>query len=417
MALPLPRMKRKPPPPPDGQMELLEHLGELRTRIFRSILYVAVGMVVTYNLFPYLYELLYFPLRPVYAGIGGEIMIKNIADGFLLRMQVCLVSGLAVAVPFVILELWGFIAPALTPEERKPVKYLAPFSVLLFVAGLATGYASLPTAFGWMASYIKDIPTARLMQDAQQYIVLTVKIMLAFGISFQLPLVLLFLARVGVITASLMTTYWRHATVGISVLAAVLTPSNDPLTMLMMAVPMAGLYLLSIGLVRAFEPKADGTRTGPPLSTMLLVALAPIAIILAVGFWLSRSIRINSKPVPPAARFDPATGDKNIASPPDADKGAVQGNTTPATPDDIKTLRDTLNLQQQQIVALQKQIDDMKATPAPQPSPEASPETVPQTNPEASPQASPQTDPTASPEASPQANPQASPEAGAQTAP
>ena len=117
---------------------------------------------------------------------------------------------------------------------------------------------------------------------------LTVKIVLAFGISFQLPIVLLFLARIGIITADLMTTYWRHATVGIAVAAAVLTPSNDPLTMLMMAIPMAGLYILSIGLVRAFEPKPDGTRA-PAIFTMLLVALAPVAIIIAVGFWLSRT--------------------------------------------------------------------------------------------------------------------------------
>ena len=350
MALTLPRVKKKPAPPPDGQMELMEHLGELRTRIFRAIVYVIVGMALTYNLFPYLYKILYFPLKPVFEGIGGDIMIKNIADGFLLRMQVCFVSGLAIAFPLVILELWGFIAPALTPEERKPVKYLAPFSVLLFLAGLATGYASLPTAFGWMASYIKDIPSARLMQDAQQYIVLTVKIMLAFGISFQLPMVLLFLARVGIITASLMTTYWRHATVGIAVIAAVLTPSNDPLTMMMMAVPMAGLYLLSIGLVRAFEPKADGTRSSPPLTSMIFVALAPIAILLAVGFWLSRSIRVNNAPNSPAA-----SGKSSIAAPPDAPQVATPpvGSGAAAGSDDIRAL-------ELRIVDLQQQIDDLK---------------------------------------------------------
>ena len=362
-----PKTKKKNAPPPDGQMELMEHLGELRTRIFRSVLYVAAGMVLTYNLFPYLYELLYFPLRPVFQGIGGDIMVKNIADGFLLRMQVCFVSGLAVAIPLVILELWGFIAPALTPEERKPVKYLAPFSVLLFVAGLGTGYASLPTAFGWMASYIKDIPSARLMQDAQQYIVLTVKIMLAFGISFQLPMVLLFLARVGIITASLMTTYWRHATVAVFTIAAVLTPSNDPLTMLMMAVPMAGLYLLSIGLVRAFEPKADGSRTGPPLTSLLLVALAPIAMILAVGFWLTRSIRATHSAAPPGAVVAPATGDKSVAAPPDAPQVPVQSPTSPTTsPTTSPSEAEQIRALGEQINRLQQQIDDLKAGQKPQ---------------------------------------------------
>lgn len=273
---------------PEGQMELMDHLGELRSRLFRCIIYVLVGMVLTYNLFPQIYELLYHPLRPVITKIGGVNMVPSIATAFVIRMQVSFIAGLAASFPFIILELWGFIGPALTPEERKPVVFLAPFSVLLFLAGLGTAYACLPTTFTWMASFVSDIPDAKLLQDTQQYIVLTVKMLLAFGISFQLPLVLLFLARVGIITADTMVQYWRHATVGISITAAVLTPSNDPLTMMMMGVPMGGLYLLSIGLVRAFEPKADGSR-GLSFATMLLVALMPVCILAAVGYWLWRS--------------------------------------------------------------------------------------------------------------------------------
>jgi len=257
-------------------------------------------MILTYNLFDRLYTILEFPLKPVLAHINGMITLNNITSGFFIRMEISLVSGIAVALPFIILELWGFIEPALTPEERKPVKYLAPFSVLLFLAGIGTGYACLPATFSWMALYIVDLPGVTLMQNTQDYILLTVKIILAFGIAFQLPLVLLFLARIGLITAQLMTTYWRHATVGIAVAAAILTPSNDPLTMMMMAVPMAGLYLLSIGLVRAFEPKEDGTRT-VSLLPMILVSLAPVAIIGAVGYWLTREINLQKHPATPPA--------------------------------------------------------------------------------------------------------------------
>ncbi len=290
---------------PEAQMELMDHLTELRNRIIRSILYVVVGMIVTYNLYGSIFRILAYPLEPILQKVHGVLTITGIQDGFLLRMQVSLLSGLIVAVPLVVLELWGFISPALTPEERKPVKYLAPFSVLLFVAGVTVAYASLPMAYGWMASYIPDIPTvssagggadggatlygATLYQNAQQYLLLTVKILLAFGIAFQLPIVLLFLARVGIINSRLMTTYWRHAVVIIATAAAILTPSNDPLTMMMMAVPMAGLYLLSIGLVRAFEPRADGIRRGPSFLSMMLVALAPIAIVAAAGYWLWRT--------------------------------------------------------------------------------------------------------------------------------
>lgn len=284
---------------PEAQMELVEHLAELRNRIIRSILYVVVGMIITYNLYPTIFTILSYPLAPILNKVGGRLVITGIQDGFLLQMQVSFLSGLMIAIPLVVLELWSFISPALTPEERRPVKYLAPFSVLLFIAGVSVAYASLPTAYGWMASFIPAIPTlpggsggpdaTALLQNAQQYLLLTVKILLAFGVAFQLPIVLLFLARVGIINSHLMITYWRHAIVVIATAAAILTPSNDPLTMMMMAVPMAGLYLLSIGLVKAFEPKADGSRPGPSFLSMLLVALAPVAILAAAGWWLWRT--------------------------------------------------------------------------------------------------------------------------------
>jgi sec-independent protein translocase protein TatC len=280
------------PVPDDGQMELMEHLAELRTRIFRAVLYIIIGMVLTFSLFPVIFGLL---SRPVDAVLHdkGFIVVNNITDAFLLRMQICFVSGLMVAFPLVVLELWGFIAPALTAHERKPIAYLAPFSVLLFLAGVAIGYACLPITYQWMGSFIEDIPNAQLMQNAQQYVLLTLKVLLGFGVSFQLPLILLFLAQVGLITADLMIKYWRHAVVICSIFAAVLTPSADPLTMLMMGIPLAGLYLLSIVLVRAFQPREDGTRS-LSLGTMLLVSLAPLCIFATAIFWVIKS---NSAPV------------------------------------------------------------------------------------------------------------------------
>ena len=280
--------KQKKTVSPDGSMELVEHLAELRTRIFRSLFYIAVGMVLTYNLFGAIYEVLLAPLGPILQAMNGQLPVRNIADAFLLRMQVCFLAGLTVAFPLVTLELWGFVAPALTPEERRPVTFLAPFSVLLFLSGAGTAYACLPATYSWMAGFITDIPFGTLFQDPQQYMLLTVKILLAFGLAFQLPIVLLFLARIGLITAEMMTKYWRHATVIIAIAAALLTPSNDPLTMLMMGVPMAGLYLLSIGLVRAFEPGEDG-QPKKTIGSMVLISLVPVALLIAVSFWLWRT--------------------------------------------------------------------------------------------------------------------------------
>ena len=121
-------------------MELMDHLAELRTRIIRSVLYVIGGMILTYNLFNQLYSLITYPLSPIMSKLTyGTIAVTGIQSAFFIRMQVSLVSGIAVAVPFIILELWGFIEPALTVEERKPVKYLAPFSVLALPGGYRHG--------------------------------------------------------------------------------------------------------------------------------------------------------------------------------------------------------------------------------------------------------------------------------------
>ncbi|MBC8134314.1 MAG: twin-arginine translocase subunit TatC [Fibrella sp.] len=272
-------------------MELVEHLAELRTRLFRAALYLIVGMILAYSFFDPIFALFSYPLQPILEKTSSQYMFTSVVDPFLLQMQVSFIAGITIAFPFITLELWGFVEPALTPEERKPIAFLAPFSILLFLAGIATAYASLPACYGWMAGFLNNIDNVVLNQDPKAYILLTAKIMLAFGIGFELPVVLLFLARIGIINAELMTKYWRQATVVIFVAAATLTPSNDPLTMLMMAVPMAGLYLLSIGLVRAFEPK-DG-KSGPPISSLILVSLAPVAILGAASFWLWKTQAFN----------------------------------------------------------------------------------------------------------------------------
>lgn len=278
----------------DAQMELVDHLGELRTRLFRAALYLVVGMIAAYNLYEPIYQLFAFPLQPILDKYDSSMVFTNVADPFLLKMQVAFIAGITFAFPFITMELWGFVEPALTPEERKPIVFLAPFSVLLFLSGIATAYASLPACYSWMASFIGDGGNTILYQEPKSYILLTAKIMLAFGIGFELPVLLLFLARIGIINAVLMTKYWRHATVGIFVAAATLTPSNDPLTMLMMAVPMAGLYILSIGLVRAFEPREG--KSDPSIASLMLVSLAPLAIFSAASFWLWKTHAFTAHP-------------------------------------------------------------------------------------------------------------------------
>lgn len=357
---------KKKPVPEDGQMELVEHLAELRTRIFRAILYLIVGMVLTYNFFKPLYNLINDPLTRALGqnSVVGTIKLDSVQDAFFLKLQVSFIAGLVIALPLLVMELWGFIRPALTEKEREPIKFLAPFSALLFLAGVGTGYAVLPLAYDWMVGYIREVPGAELLQDAAKYLLLSVKIILAFGIAFQLPVVLLFLARVGVLTSKLMIAYWRHAVVVLAALAAIFVPSNDPITMVMMAVPMAGLYMLSISLVKAFEPRDDGSAA-KPLLTMVLVSLAPAVMLVAMSYWIMRQ---HQAPMPPKAGTVVAS-----PAPSPTPKPALDGTKT--AEERLAALEETVTKQAEELAALKKALEAKGATPAP--APQASPDPVP----------------------------------------
>jgi sec-independent protein translocase protein TatC len=175
----------------------------------------------------------------------------SITEPFMVQMQISLVGGLILAIPFITMELWGFVAPGLTPEEKKGFHLVVPLSVMFFLLGLTCAYLILPSAFGWFASFIR--PDAGLQQSPVRYITFVVKMLLAFGLVFQLPVVLMFLAWVGIVTSDMLKKNWRAAIVATSVIGAVATPSNDAFTMLMMAIPLAILYFASIWLVALVE--------------------------------------------------------------------------------------------------------------------------------------------------------------------
>jgi sec-independent protein translocase protein TatC len=167
------------------------------------------------------------------------------------------VAGLVVAIPLVTLELWGFIAPGLTRSERKACYFVFPLSVLFFFGGIFCGYELMSVTIDYFAQYIPQ--DVQLLQDPMKYIVFLVKMVVAFGICFQMPVVLMFLGYVGLVTSQTLREQWRLAVVGCFVVAAVATPGGDPMTMMIMAAPLALLYLASIFLV-AFVEKVRDTR-------------------------------------------------------------------------------------------------------------------------------------------------------------
>lgn len=241
----------------EKRLELTEHLAELRSRIMRCIFYVCAGGVVAYIYFPRIYGFLF---RPMYKAMEGtkqewKIVFEHFTQPFMVVLQLSLVAGLILTLPFVILEVWGFIAPALTREEKKPVRYLAPLSIVLFFAGVALAYWVSRFAIRWFVGYVSYFPNAVLYQEPKGYVMFMLKMMAVFGLVFQLPVLLSFLAWIGILKSAAMKRTWRHAIIGISVVGLIITPSNDFFSMFMMIFPVILLYLGSIWLVQLIETK------------------------------------------------------------------------------------------------------------------------------------------------------------------
>lgn len=237
-------------------MELTEHLGELRQRIIRSALWLAGGATAAYFLFAPVYRFLYHPMQLALdnSKIESRIVFNHFTQPFFVVLQISVVSGLILVSPAVIMEMWGFIAPALTREERKPLRWITPFCIVLFAAGVALAYWVAKYAMLFFLGYLSWFPKgAVLYQDPRNYVLFMLKLMASFGIVFQLPVVLMFLAWVGILTSAAMKSGWRHAVVGISVIGLFVTPSNDAFTMIVMIVPVIFLYLGSIWLVQLVE--------------------------------------------------------------------------------------------------------------------------------------------------------------------
>ena len=237
----------------EKQAELVEHLAELRTRLIRTGVYVTAATSACWFFYERIFRLLTDPITGSLGANGPKFQMTNLAEGFMLRLQVCVIAGLIVAAPFLTMEAWGFVSPALTREEKRPLWWIAPFSVFLFVFGVSLCYFILPTAVRWFMAYVP--PGAEVHLFMTQNLLFVVKMLLAFGLAFELPIVLMFFGKIGIINSNLMKRYWRQAIVLTALFSAIITPSPDAFSMLMMAVPLCGLFVLSILLVKIVEPK------------------------------------------------------------------------------------------------------------------------------------------------------------------
>ena len=236
-----------------GKMSFLEHLDELRKRIIRSVIALFAGFLVACFFIDRLFE---FIMRPLHDALppGGTLVFTEPTEAFVLYIKIAAIAGLILASPAIMTQVWLFIAPGLYSHEKKMAIPFVVLSSIGFTAGAAfSHYIVFPMAWKFFASFTTDYMT--FMPRIEPAFGLYMKLLLVFGLIFQMPTVVLFLARMGVITARFMIRNFKYAVLIIFILAAVLTPTADAFVQTAMAGPMIGLYILSIGLAWLFGKK------------------------------------------------------------------------------------------------------------------------------------------------------------------
>ena len=241
--------------------DLISHLSELRGRLLRVILYALAGTLLVWIFFDPLYSFLVRPITEPLARMGGQLTVRGLLEGLLVKCQIALVGGLLLAAPLILWELWAFAAPGLTAGERRAIRPLLPVSGLLFLLGVALGYLITGPSVAWLLRYIP--PSTQAWLTLNETVLLMLKFYLAFGLSFQLPIVIVILAKLGIVDSRLLIKRWREAVVAVFLLAALITPSWDPLTMTVCALPMVALYLGTIGAVKLIERSQRKAQSEP----------------------------------------------------------------------------------------------------------------------------------------------------------
>jgi sec-independent protein translocase protein TatC len=225
-----------------GQMTLLEHLEELRSRLVKVAIAVGIATAISFIFAQQFVSLLAVP-------IGGldKLQAIDVTENISVFMQVSLIGGIVLAMPVIVYQVIRFVVPGLTNDEKRYLWIIVPSASLLFVAGVAFAFfVMLPNAVPFLTSFL-GIPTK---PRPETYFGFITKLMFWIGVSFQTPLILAFLARLGIISPQLLTKYRRHAIVFEAVLAAVITPTVDPVNMMLVMAPLVILYELGIFLSR-----------------------------------------------------------------------------------------------------------------------------------------------------------------------
>lgn len=262
------------------EMTFWDHVEELRTRIVRCIIYVSVGTAVGWIFRSQILAVLRWPAES--AAVKAHVdnfafRIFEPAGGLILMLQMSFLAGIILASPLWAAELWSFFEPALEPHERRWAVPFVLMAVLLFLGGVAFCYILAPQCFWFFFTFNRGIGVEPELTLAP-YLYFLMRFLLVVGLSFEVPIVLMLAGLAGLVTSSGMARYWRHATVACFVFSGAITPTTDPFTCTVVALPMVLLYVLSIGLVRFVERVSARERARQDAEREAQLAAQPVSL-------------------------------------------------------------------------------------------------------------------------------------------
>lgn len=226
-----------PPAPAEavGVMSLVDHLGELRSRIFRIVLAVAVGSIVGFLIGDPVIAILKAPIPS-----SSPLYFTGIGDPFFIKMKIAVVVGIILAMPVILYQLWAFIAPGLTEKERRTIRPWVPLALFFFALGVVIAYVILPYAAAFLLSF--QTPDLKPLITAGSYFDFVTTLFLAFGLTMEFPIVLFALSRVSILSSKRLRSSRRYIILGITVFATVATPGGDLVSPTVLGVTMYILY-------------------------------------------------------------------------------------------------------------------------------------------------------------------------------
>ncbi|OGO31935.1 MAG: twin arginine-targeting protein translocase TatC [Chloroflexi bacterium RBG_16_56_11] len=226
-----------------GKLTLLGHFQELRRRLIRVVIAVVITTTLSFVFYQWIFYILILPAQ------GINLIFTEMTEMLGTTMKVCLASGLILAMPYITLQVIMFIQPALTSREKKYLYVVMPWVAIMFIGGVVFGYfVLLPPATRFLLSFGSDIATPQI--KIGNYISLITRLLLAIGLVFEMPVVMTFLARIGIVKPDWLAGKRRMAIIIAFVLSAVITPTFDPINQSLVAIPLIILYELSIWLAR-----------------------------------------------------------------------------------------------------------------------------------------------------------------------